>query len=88
MDRRSLKETIRKSKLEAFTELQDSADNDIWEKTCRLVMTKVKGPRSAQPPHRKILENIVSTLFPVQNDAVIPFIPPPTIEEFIPISAE
>ena len=30
----------------------------------------------------------MSTLFPEQNDAVIPFIPPPTIEEFIPISEE
>ena len=34
------------------------------------------------------MENIVSTLFPEQSDAVIKFIPPPTIEEFIPISEE
>ena len=34
------------------------------------------------------MEYIVSTLFPEQNEAVIPFIPPPTIEEFIPISEE
>ena len=34
------------------------------------------------------MENIVSTLFQEQNDAVIPFIPPPRIEEFIPISDE
>ena len=51
-------------------------------------MTKVNGPRSAQPTNRKIKENIVSTLLQEQNDAVIPFIPPPTIEEFIPISEE
>ena len=47
-------------------ELQDSADNDIWGKSYRLVMTKVKGPRSAQPTDPKIMENI---------GAVIPFIP-------------
>ena len=34
------------------------------------------------------MENIMSTLFPKQNDAVIPFIPTPTIEEFVPISEE
>ena len=34
------------------------------------------------------MENIVSTLFSEQNDAAIPFIPPTTLEEFIPISEE
>ena len=34
------------------------------------------------------MKNIASTLFPKQNDAVIPFIAPPPIEEFIQISAE
>ena len=51
-------------------------------------MTKVKGPRSAQPTDPKIMENIVSPLFPEQNGAVIPFITAPTIEGFIPISEE
>ena len=51
-------------------------------------MSKVKRPRSTLPTDRKIMENIVSTLFPEQIDAVIPFIPLPTIEEFIPISEE
>ena len=60
----------------------------MWGKAFRLVMTKVMGPRSAQPTDLKIMENIVSTLLPEQNDTVIPFIPPPTIEKFIPISEE
>ena len=34
------------------------------------------------------MENIVSTLIAQQHDAVIPFIPPPTMDEFIPISEE
>ena len=84
--RRSLKKAVRKSKLEAFKELRDSADNDIWGKSYRLIMTKVKGTRSAQPTDRKIVGNIVSTLFSEQNNAVITFIRPPTIEDFIPIS--
>ena len=51
-------------------------------------MTKVEVLRSAQPTDRKIMENITSMLFSEQNDAVIPFIPPPKIEKFLPISAE
>ena len=34
------------------------------------------------------MKNIVSKQLPEQNDTVIPFIPPPTIEEFISISVE
>ena len=51
-------------------------------------MTKVKAPRSAQPTDRKIMKNIVSMLLPPQNAAVIPFISPSTIEEFMPLSEE
>ena len=54
--RRSLKKTVCKSKLEAFKELRDSAYNDIWGKSYRLVMTKVKGPQSAQLTDRKLME--------------------------------
>ena len=43
--RRGLKKSVRKSKLEAFKELRDSAGNNIWEKFNRLVMKKVNGPR-------------------------------------------
>ena len=51
-------------------------------------MAMVKGPRSGPPTLRNIMENIVPTLYTQQNGAVIPFIPPPTMEEFIPISEE
>ena len=84
----SLKKAVRKSKLKAFKELRDSTDNDIRDKSYSLVMTKVKGSRSAQPTDRKIMKNIVSMLLPPQNAAVIPFISPSTIEEFMPLSEE
>ena len=43
---RSLKKAVRKSKFVSYKEILDSADNDIWRESYRLVMTKKKKKRS------------------------------------------
>ena len=57
--RRGLKKSVRKSKLEAFKQRRDSADNDIWGKSYRLVMTKDK---TVHDQHNQLTEKLLKIL--------------------------
>ncbi|XP_037944340.1 uncharacterized protein LOC119677145 [Teleopsis dalmanni] len=84
-----LKKAIEKSKNRCFKQMRDSADEDPWGLAYKIVMQKVKGPRSPQPTCPILLKEVVLALFPPQEkmtDQVFQVnwntnIPPVTSEE-------
>ena len=66
--RRELKRAILQSKTRCFEQLRDSADVEPWGLAYKTIMQSVKGPRAPQPTCHELLQQIVATLFPPQEE--------------------
>ena len=89
--RRNLKVAIIRSKRRSFNELCNEADQNPWGMAYQVVMKKLKSFRSIAPTCPRLLESIVSGLFPrrqetpVENDMAEETCPIPavTVEEVV-----
>lgn len=65
--RKRLRDDIRKKKRECFKELCEDADRNPWGGAYRVVMSKLKGPKTPTEKCPEMLRQIVGVLFPEQD---------------------
>ena len=79
--RSRLHKAIKASKRLCWRQLCDEADQDVWGRPYRTVMSRIKGPRTSSPTAPDLVRRAVSTLFPTVIHREI--IPPPMPEEHL-----
>ena len=84
--KRDLVRAIKISKRQGWKELVDDVDNDPWGRPYRAVMNKLKSSGMSSPTCPILLDRIVDTLFPAQQDTIT--LPDATVEDIVPISKE
>ncbi|CAB0041218.1 unnamed protein product, partial [Trichogramma brassicae] len=63
--RRRLHRAIKASKRLCWRQLCDEADCDVWGKPYRVVMSRLRAPRTSPPSAPELVRRAVSTLFPM-----------------------
>ncbi|CAB0041231.1 unnamed protein product, partial [Trichogramma brassicae] len=79
--RRRLHRAIKASKRLCWRQLCDEADCDVWGKPYRVVMSRLRAPRTSPPSAPELVRRAVSTLFPMIVPR--PIDAPPLLEEHL-----
>ncbi|CAB0035447.1 unnamed protein product [Trichogramma brassicae] len=79
--RRRLHRAIKASKRLCWRQLCDEADCDVWGKPYRVVMSRLRAPRTSPPSATELVQRAVSTLFPMIVPR--PIDAPPLLEEHL-----
>ncbi|CAB0036712.1 unnamed protein product [Trichogramma brassicae] len=79
--RRRLHRAIKASKRLCWRQLCDEADCDVWGKPYRVVMSRLRAPRTSSPSAPELVRRALSTLFPMIVPR--PIDAPPLLEEHL-----
>ena len=84
--KRNLVTAIKSNKRQGWKELVDDVVNDSWGRPYKTVMNKLENSGMSSPTCLILLDRIVDTLFPAQQDTIT--LPDVTLEDKVPISME
>ena len=84
---RALKKAIKSSKRRGWKELYEEVDKDPWGRPYKIVMSKLRNSNNLSPTCPDLLERIVTTLFPRQQE-LTPDIPQTAIDDIPLITKE